>query len=761
MLPYHLVVALAQDLAGIRPGAEPATARSALEKLVPDPAALADLAHLLSLPIAPEEQARIERLDPDLLQERYAAAVATALSRAADTGPLVVVIEDIHWADASSAACLTRLVPAAAGLASLLVITTRVEEQPIGGRVIDAVHGAYGDRAVDLALGGLAPGDSRELVARLLEIESLPNEVREAILGRSDGNPFFVEEVIRMLIDRGVVVQRDGRWVAGPGSRAVEIPATLHGLLVARIDGLPKGARTTIRAASVIGRTFDVRVLGEIVGSSDGELAVLESAGLVSLERAEPESEYAFRHALIQEAAYDSILRRERARLHGEVAAALERSYPDRPDELAAEVTRHLEAAGDLVAAAESAFRAGRYAERHSAMPEARDFYDRAATWLPEAPETATRRIEIALGQARSGLYFRSFDEEVARLTRAAEQAEETTDRHLLVKVYTALAYALQLRGDQYQSSAELRHAVDRAMALGEELGDDPVRGRSMLASGVARLMSGSFAEAGDLLARAVPLLEADDDLLWAFEAQNNLAWALVRLGRLDEAEAAVAHAVALAEHSGSPTAGVDVKSSIAILDLERERFEPALAMAREAAAEGEDKRILVCAAFGHLIAGEVCLRRGDAPSAARSLNRATRLGRLTQANFIENLGRAGLNAARWEEGEEATALAGWAEALELARGSGDRYAEAEVRWRRGAARARTEATRDDAIADLETAAQAFESLGARPATARALLDLAAAERAAGRADLAEAAQAKGDALRRQIGLEVVSPRRR
>jgi class 3 adenylate cyclase/tetratricopeptide (TPR) repeat protein len=762
MLPYHLVVRLAQDVAGINPGAEPRLARRALAGLVPDPEAVEDLAHLLSLPMAREDQARIERLDPNVLQERYAASVTTALSRAAERAPLVVVIEDLQWADASSAACLARLMPAAAGLAVLLLITTRVEDQPIGAQVIDAVHGAYGDRVLDLALGGLAPGDSRELVARLLEIESLPSDVREAILGRSDGNPFFVEEVIRMLIDRGVVVRRGGRWMAGPGSQGVEIPATLHGLLLARIDGLPTAARTAIRAAAVIGRTFDARVLGEIVGSSgDGELAVLESAGLVSLERAEPSSDYAFRHALIQEAAYDSILRRERVRLHREVATALERSHSDRPDEIAAEVTRHLEAAGELAAAAEWAFRAGGNAERHSAMPEARDFYDRAATWLPETPETATRRIEIALGQARSGLYFRSFDEEIARLTRAAEQAEGAADQRLLVKVYTALAYALQLRGDQYQSSVELRGAVDRALELGEELGSDPVRGRSMLASGVARLMSGAFVEAADLLGRSVPLLEADDDLLWAFEAQNNLAWALVRLGRLDEAGAAVAHAVALAERSGSPTARVDVKSSIAILDLERERFEPALAMAREAAAEGEEKRILVCAAFGHLIAGEVCLRRGDAASAARSLNRATRLGRLTQANFIENLGRAGLNAARWEEGEEATALAGWAEALELARNTGDRYAEAEVHWRRGAARARADASREEGIGDLETAVRAFESLGAMPATARVLLDLAAADRAAGRPDRGEDAQARGDAMRKRIGLEVVSPPRR
>jgi predicted ATPase len=103
-------------------------------------------------------------------------------------------------------------------------------------------------------------------VANLLEIESLPQAVRDLILTRAEGNPFFVEEVVRMLIERGAIVERDGRWVATEEISTVEIPETLHGLLLARIDQLPESAKRSLRVASVIGRQFPVRVLERVVG---------------------------------------------------------------------------------------------------------------------------------------------------------------------------------------------------------------------------------------------------------------------------------------------------------------------------------------------------------------------------------------------------------------------------------------------------------------------------------------------------------------
>ena len=120
----------------------------------------------------------------------------------------------------------------------------------------------------EIRLTPLSDGESRTLVSNLLEIESLPDEVRDLIMARAEGNPFFVEEVVRMLIERGAIVAQENRWVATGDIGAVEIPESLHGLLLARIDQLPDNAKRSLRIAAVIGRQFPVRVLERVVGEA-------------------------------------------------------------------------------------------------------------------------------------------------------------------------------------------------------------------------------------------------------------------------------------------------------------------------------------------------------------------------------------------------------------------------------------------------------------------------------------------------------------
>ena len=130
---------------------------------------------------------------------------------------------------------------------------------------------ALGDAVTEVRLQPLSDEASRELVANLLEIESLPESVRTAILTRWEGNPFFVEEVVRMLIGRGAIVRDGNRWLANETINSIEIPDTLHGLLLARIDQLPDQAKRSLRVASVIGRQFPVRVLERVLSSPEGQ----------------------------------------------------------------------------------------------------------------------------------------------------------------------------------------------------------------------------------------------------------------------------------------------------------------------------------------------------------------------------------------------------------------------------------------------------------------------------------------------------------
>jgi Sulfatase len=191
-----------------------------------------------------------------------------ALLRSTIQEPAVLVCEDVHWADQPSVDLLAPLLPIIHELPMFLLLLARPDRDAPGWRLVGAARDEFGDALVELRLIGLPEDQSRELVSNLLVIESLPSSTREYILARSEGDPLFVEEVIRMLIDRGVIHRDDERWVATEGVLDVDIPETIHGLLLARIDRLPTEIRRTLRVASVIGRRFPATVLGDVVSRS-------------------------------------------------------------------------------------------------------------------------------------------------------------------------------------------------------------------------------------------------------------------------------------------------------------------------------------------------------------------------------------------------------------------------------------------------------------------------------------------------------------
>jgi class 3 adenylate cyclase len=272
-LPYHLLIDLVRSILGLSFAAEGRAARADLDRgvtelLGDDMAEVADtalnLAHLLDLPLQPDEQGRLA-VEPEVLQGRYIAATHRLLRGLASKGPVIAVCEDLHWADPASIDVARNVMPLAARLPILFVGALRAETDAPGWALIGQARDLFGDDLVEIRLEPLSAADGRQLVANLLEIESLPGQVRDLIMARAEGNPFFVEEVVRMLIEHGVIVPEGDRWVATGDIGTVEIPESLHGLLLARIDQLPDSAKRSLRIAAVIGRQFPVRVLERVV----------------------------------------------------------------------------------------------------------------------------------------------------------------------------------------------------------------------------------------------------------------------------------------------------------------------------------------------------------------------------------------------------------------------------------------------------------------------------------------------------------------
>src|SRR5579859_3005868 len=277
-LAYHLLIDLLRSVIGVPAAAGEPETRAALQTLTDDlfgDSALdvyPYLAHLLSLPLDGAALERVRLLDPQALQAQYLAALRQLLRTLAGRRPLGLIFDDIHWADPSSTDLLIKLLPLTAEAPLLFCFVTRPDHDAPGWKLVTAARELTGASLTELTLNPLSDADSRQLVSNLLEIEALPEGIRTTILKRAEGNPFFVEEVIRMLIDRGAILKKDDHWAAGKEIETVEIPDNLQGLLLARIDRLPEDVKRTLRVASVIGRQFSVKVLEQVL-ARDSDLA--------------------------------------------------------------------------------------------------------------------------------------------------------------------------------------------------------------------------------------------------------------------------------------------------------------------------------------------------------------------------------------------------------------------------------------------------------------------------------------------------------
>jgi len=230
------------------------------------------------------------------------------------------------------------------------------------------------DRYTEITLNPLSRRESRQLVENLLAIDNLPESVKEMILRKSEGNPFFIEEVIRSLIDRDLVYRDGERWKARSEVSDIDVPDTIQSVLLSRVDRLQAEAKYVLQCASVIGRLFKYRLLSHLAQHErnlDRYLNEFEERELVYEERTTPELEYAFKHALTQEATYQGILERRRREFHHQVAIGIERLYGERLEDYYDELAHHYSRSADAEKAVEYLLKAGEKAKKSYANDSA------------------------------------------------------------------------------------------------------------------------------------------------------------------------------------------------------------------------------------------------------------------------------------------------------------------------------------------------------------------------------------------------------
>ena len=370
--PYGLYQQLLAGWAGVTPDQPERVMRPALERVLAAAGGrdvLPLLARMMGLPAG----AALGRMSPGELQRATFAAWRSVVTRLAAAAPVVLVLEDLHWADPTSLRLTLDLAGLAAGRRLLILVTSRT---PWEGPV----------RRVELHP---LPGAAEEELARSLIGAGASREVLDAVLASADGNPLFLEERLASLLEtRALVRERDG-WrlshVPGP-----QVPQVLERLIRARVDRLSPAARDAIRPASVLGTEFPLSLLNAVCAPClEAGLDELRERDLLRQAAGEPEPVYRFRHALIQEAVYNSLLGAERRLLHGRAAWALEAAAAGRTEDVAAVLGRHFAAAGETALALRYYEQAGDHATVAFANDEAIASYRAALAIVREAAEAS------------------------------------------------------------------------------------------------------------------------------------------------------------------------------------------------------------------------------------------------------------------------------------------------------------------------------------------------------------------------------------
>jgi predicted ATPase/class 3 adenylate cyclase len=497
---------------------------------------LPHLANLLSLPLEEADARRLSGLDPEAQERGIFRALRRLCERLTDEGPLVLALEDLQGADAGAIRLLQDLLDLMESRPVLFLFSFRPEPGVPCWGLRDLARRAFPEAHVEVPLHSLSSASSDALIDNLLESpggEGLSESVRALIRDRSGGNPLFIEEVVRSLVDRGMLQRAGSRWQVVQELPTHFVPDTLHGVILARLDRLETGTRHVLQLAAVIGRSFSLRVLQAVVqngGQLGQHLVQLQRAELIRERRRGGEQEYSFNHALTRQVAYETLLRRQRREYHRRVAEAIERLYADRLEEQFERLAHHYANAEAWAAALDYHIRFANQAQLRFANSKAAEHY-RYAWEIVESGQAGDEATRALLHEARANLDLLAGDYgEAARRYEAALTLAAST-RHR--------ARLLRKLGNVCQGSGEYEHGIEylqRGLELLSESDEDPEVAALYAGLGQIYHRQGHYRRATELGLRSLEVFERLSDQPGRALATNLLGIAYWSMGDLDTA---------------------------------------------------------------------------------------------------------------------------------------------------------------------------------------------------------------------------------
>ena len=682
------------------------------------------LNELLSLPSSAAEL----NLSPQRKREKLFDALLNQLDAEARRHPALMVFEDAHWTDPTSRELLDLTVDRLRRLPVLLVITFRPEFQPPwSGRA----------HVTSLALNRLGEREGEALVQKLAGNWPLTPDIVADIVERTDGIPLFIEELTKAVLESAAQGDQVVGVLATTSLAALSVPATLHASLMARLDRLGPAPKEIAQIGAVLGRDFAYELIQPVAKRSERELQAaldqLGDAGLLFRRGTAPHATYLFKHALVQDAAYSTLLRGRRQELHSRVAAALEEHFPDLVERQPELLAHHLMAAGNTERAVDQWLKAGQHAAAQFAYLEAIAHFERGLSLLhslPESPIRNGREIELQLALGLCLFTAKGAVAAKPAYTRALELAERSGE---LQQRFEALYGVWQSTRDNVSGGiAAAGPLSERLLRMSEREGDDGLRLQAHHSGWTTWGHAGDpaktreHADAGRLLYD--PEKHASHRLVYGGHdpgvcAQITGAWAESLLGYPDKAFASTAKGLALAEQIAHPfTLGFALLLSSQVY-LNRREPERALRQLDAAEAVAAEQRLSFNLEPG-MLRGAALLGQGAVDEAIARIREGvakwTGLGRTFNLPF----GLAFLAEGLARHGDRTAALAALREGLEIADATGEHKWDAELHRLTGTVLL-AENKLDEGQASLQQAIRIARAQQAKTLELRAARDLA------------------------------------
>jgi class 3 adenylate cyclase/predicted ATPase len=689
--PLFPILEMIERRVGIEEGMSPAVKLDLLEQFaagrgVPLEQAASALAGLFSVP-AHDRYPEIE-MPPARRLQWTIEIVAELLLHSVGGSPLLLLIEDLHWADPSTLDLLGEIVERQANLPALMVSTARPE-----------FSAAWLDhpRCRKILVEALAPEDTRALVARVIGHKPLPPALLEELVARTSGIPLFVEAVTRTVLDAGILRELDDRYeLTGPLPPGL-IPATVQDSLMGRIDRL--GAdRVVAQLAATIGRESSFELLQTVLDKSTESL-VSALIRLVELEivlenGVPPGSTYTFRHALIQDAAYGSLLRTTRQEFHSKIAEALTHRFPDMAGTKPELLARHFEGAGQMAAAIAGWMKAGQQAQQHSALRECAAYLQKAISLLETLPEDDPARLrsemeaQLALSTALMSTIGWGSREAEAACIRARDLCEKLGNHMGLLGALWGLWTVYFLRGTMWPAL----EAAQPVMQIAQATDDPGLHIVARQAVGYSHYFLGNLSEARDFAEKALALYSPERErelvavfqLPFSFACGNFLMMSLWFMGYPEQAEQARINAWAVIEALGIPACSAYALGCVLMIHYARRDVATVARLSEELYGMASDGGFLLWAAQGRIYRGWAQAMQGGTEAGIAEMKAGLESYRLTGSDLMTTQFCLMMAEAQLRAGRPGEALAALSRGLRYIDTHQERAFEPELHRLRG-----------------------------------------------------------------------------